>query len=153
MGKRDYTEEGWVKDRWTQGKLQRPQAVLPQAQRQIQDLSKPLWVCSGRLPWHLCPGAEFWWPLLSNFLGCQCCSTSGIFFMGLLQLCYLMQLSQISLVPCQKKKKERIFLFWKCSVSSLLSELVTLLTHSDQLTDRFNNSLFTNCSWSSFILI
>lgn len=127
VGKKDYTEEGWMKPRWTQGRLQRPQFVLPQAQRQTQDLSEPTWVCSGSLPWQLCPGAVSFWPLLSNSLGCQCCSPNDVFFTGLFQLCFLMQLSQISLGPCQKKKKKD-FSILKVLCLSLPSELVMLLT-------------------------
>lgn len=152
MGKKDYTEEGWIKPRWTQGKLQKPQVMLPQAQRQTQDLSKPSWVCSGRLPWQLCPGAESFWPLLSNFLGCQCCISNDIFFMGLFQLCCLMQLSQISLGSCQEKKKKEDFSILKvlCLFSAIRAGHVT---HYDQLIDRLNTcSLFTNCSSSCFML-
>lgn len=80
--------------------------------------------CSGSSALELYPS-----DLLSNFLGYQCCSSNDIFFTRLFQLCFLMQLSQISLGSCQEKEKKRgIFLFWMCSVSSLLSELVMLLT-------------------------
>lgn len=145
MRKKDYIEEGWMKPKWTQGKLQKPQGVLPKA----QDLSKPSWVCSGSLPWQLCPGAESFWPLLSYFLGCQCCSSNEIFFMGLFQLCYLMQLSQISLGSCKKKRKDFSILKVLCLFSAIRAGHVT---HCDQLTERLNSSLFTNCSWSCFIL-
>lgn len=117
MEKKDCTEEGWMKPRWTQGKLQKPQVMFPQAQRQTQGLSKPSRVCSGRLFWQLCPGAESFWPLLSNFLGCQCCSSNDMFFMGLFQLCYLMKLSQISLGSWQKKK--RGFFYFESALSLL----------------------------------